>query len=359
MTFYFCMYYLKRLYSFFCVLSLIIFFFSTTEVRAKSFEINNIEISKPFKSNFDKNKVIDSGFEKAFLELIYKLIKSTDYEKLELIKLNEIKSMIETFSIQKEKFVNQEYFLKLGVTFNKKKIFDYLEKRNIYPSRIKKEKFLFIPIIIDEDINNLIIFSDNPIYDNWNKDVKTYELIDYLLPSEDLEDFNLIKVNLDNLETYDFSEITKKYFLDNYIISLIFRNKSEIRVLSKIYNEKIEIIKNNSFKNLDLNNVEALIFFRDSLKNLFEDTWKKINEINTSIKLSIKIKIKNNDLKKSNRFEADLVDIELVDGFSIQKFNKDFIFYEILFNGTIQNFINIMKNRNYNFNTEKKIWTIK
>ena len=353
------MYYLSRLYSFFCILSLIIFFFSTTEVRAKSFEINNIEISKPFKSNFDKNKVIDSGFEKAFLQLIYKLIKSTDYKKLESIKLNEIKSMIETFSIQEEKFVNQEYFLKLGVSFNKKKIFNYLEKRNIYPSQIKKEKFLFIPIIIDEDINNLIIFSNNPIYDNWNKDVKTYELINYLLPSEDLEDYNLIKFNLDNLETYDFSEITKKYFLDNYIISLIFRSKSEIRVLNKIYNEKNEIIKNNSFKNLDLNNVEDLILLRDSLKNLFEDTWKKINEINTSIKLSIKIMIKNDDLKKSNRFESDLMDIELVNDFSVQKFNKDFIFYEILFNGTIQNFINIMQNKNYNFNTEKKVWTIK
>ena len=100
-------------------------------------------------------------------------------------------------------------------------------------------------------------------------------------------------------------------------------------------------------------------FFIDSLKNLFEDTWKKINEINTSIKLSIKVKIKNDDLKKSNRFESDLTDIELVNDFSIQKFNKDFIFYEILFNGTIQNFINIMKNKNYNFNTEKKVWTIK
>ena len=64
------MYYLSRLYSFFYILSLIIFFFSTTEVRAKSFEINNIEISKPFKNNFDKNKVIDSGFEKAFLQII-------------------------------------------------------------------------------------------------------------------------------------------------------------------------------------------------------------------------------------------------------------------------------------------------
>ena len=353
------MYYLSRLYSFFYILSLIIFFFSTTEVKAKSFEINNIEISKPFKSDFDKNKVINSGFEKAFLQLIYKLTKSADYKKFDSIKLNEIKSMIETFSIQEEKFINQKYFLKLGVSFSKKKIFNYLEKKNIYPTQIKKEKFLFIPIIIDENINDLIIFSNNPIYDSWNKDIKTYELIDYLLPSEDLEDYNLIKSNLDIIEAYDFSEITKKYFINNYIISLIFKSNDQTRVLTKIYNEKNEIIKNNSFKDLDLNNDKDLIFFRDSLKNLFEDTWKKINEINTSIKLSINIKIKNDDLIKSNRFETDLLDIELVNDYSVSKLNKDFIFYEILFNGPVQNFINIMKNKNYNLNTEKKVWTIK
>ena len=352
------MYYLSRLYSFFYILSLIIFFFSTAEVRAKSFEINNIEISKPFENDFDKNKVIDSGFEKAFLQLIYKLTKSADYKKFDSIKLNEIKSMIETFSIQEEKFINQKYFLKLGVSFSKKKIFNYLEKKNIYPTQIKKEKFLFIPIIIDENINDLIIFSNNPIYDSWNKDIKTYELIDYLLPSEDLEDYNLIKSNLDIIEAYDFSEITKKYFINNYIISLIFKSNDQTRVLTKIYNEKNEIIKNNSFKDLDLNNDKDLIFFRDSLKNLFEDTWKKINEINTSIKLSINIKIKNDDLIKSNRFETDLLDIELVNDYSVSKLNKDFIFYEILFNGPVQNFINIMKNKNYNLNTEKKVWII-
>ena len=83
-----------------------------------------------------------------------------------------------------------------------------------------------------------------------------------------------------------------------------------------------------------------------------------MNEINTSIKLSINIKIENNDLKKSSRFELDLNDIDLVNDYTIQRFNKDFIFYEILFNGTVQNFINIMKNKNYNLNTQKKIWTI-
>ena len=197
------------------------------------------------------------------------------------------------------------------------------------------------------------------LYKNWNLNIQNYELINYLLPSEDLEDFNLIKKNLDVIETYDFREITKKYFLNNFIISLIYiNNNNEIKVLSKMYNKKNEIIKNNSFKNLNLDNDKDFIFFKSELKNLFEDTWKKINEINTSIKLSIMIKIKNNNLVESSKFERDLEEIDLVNDYSIQKFNKDFIYYEILFNGTVKNFINIMDNKNYNLNTEKKIWMI-
>ncbi len=352
------MYYCKRLYIFFCILALIIFFFSTEKARAKSFEINNIEISEPFKKNFDKNKVIDKGFKKAFLELTYKITKSSDYKKLEIFNLNEIKSMIETFSIEEEKFINKDYHVTLGVSFNKRKIFNYLEKRNIYPSQIINEKFLFIPILIDEKINDLFIFSKNPIYDNWNTVIKAYELIEYLLPSEDLEDFNLIKKNLNNIETYDFSEITKKYYLNNYIISLIFKNNNEIRVLSKIYSDKNEIIRNDSFPNINLNNNQDLTVLIENLRNVFENTWKKLNEINTSIKLPIIIKIRNDNLKKSNNFELYLSEIDLVSDYSVQKFNKEFIFYEVLFNGTVQNFINIMKNKNYNLNTQKKVWMI-
>ena len=169
---------------------------------------------------------------------------------------------------------------------------------------------------------------------------------------------SLIKENLNSLETYDFKEIIKKYDLNNYIISLIFKNNNEIRVLSKIYNDRSEIIKNNSFQNLNLNNDQDLSIFINSLRNLYEDTWKRLNEINTSIKLSIVVKTENDNLNKSTRFELDLNDIELVNDYSIQKFNKKFIFYEILFNGTVQNFINIMENKNYNLNTQKKIWIL-
>ena len=352
------MYYIKRLYIFFSFLALIIFFFSTEVVKAKSFEINDIEISQPFEINFDKNKVIDLGFKKAFFELVYSLIKSPDFKKIENIKLNEIKSMIETFSIKEEKFIDQKYYVNLGVSFNKKKIFRYLEKKNIFPSRILKEQFLFIPIIINEKGNDISIFSNNPIYANWNKTNKRYQLIKYLLPSEDLEDLNFIKEKLDVIETYDFYEITKKYFLKNSIISLIFKGRNEVRILTKIYNDKNEIIKNDTFKNINIDNETDLNFLIGNLKNLFEDTWKKLNEINTSIKVPITIKIKNDELKKSNNFELFLNEIDMVSDYSVEKFDKEFIFYEVLFNGTVQNFINIMKNNKYNLNTQKKVWMI-
>ena len=233
-----------------------------------------------------------------------------------------------------------------------------MEKKNIFPSQILRERFLFIPIIINQNGNSILIFSDNPIYNNWNKTNKRYQLINYLLPTEDLEDLNIIKEKLNDIETYDFNDITKKYFLKNSIISLIFRGNNEIRILTKIYNDQNEIIKNNSFKNIDLDDVADIDFLIASLKNLFDDTWKKLNEINTSIKVPITIKIKNTDLKKSTNFELFLDEIDLVSDYSIQKFDKEFIFYEVLFNGRVQNFINIMKKKKYNLNTQKKVWII-
>ena len=119
----------KILYIFFIFLSLNIFFFSTDKVDAKSFDINNIKISKPFEMDFDKNKVINEGFRKAFLELVSLIVNSEDQKKIGRIKLNEIKVMVESFSIKEERFIDETYYVNLGVSFNKKKVsgvFKYL-----------------------------------------------------------------------------------------------------------------------------------------------------------------------------------------------------------------------------------------
>ena len=359
MRFNFTMHNLKSLYIFFVIVSLTIFFFSTTNVKAKSFEIKDIEISKPFENNFNKNRVINSGFKKAFKRLIKTLVKSSDYIKIDKIGLNEIKSMIDSFSIKEEKFIDQTYYVNLGVSFNKKKIFNYLEEKNIFPSQIKKEQFLFIPIIIDEKINDLTIFTNNEIYNKWNTIHEKHHLINYLLPTEDLEDLLIIKKKFDYIENYDFDEIIKKYYIDNCIIALIFKDGQEIRILSKIINKNKVVIKNDSFPKFDLQNNEKIEFLISKLKIIYEDSWKEYNQINTSIKLPLILRVNNENPKKLIEFENTLNDLDLVNSFSIKKLDKQYTFYEIIFNGAPNIFMNMMRDKNYIFDTQKKIWILK
>tara|TARA_Y100000996_G_scaffold402253_1_gene374025 strand:- start:219 stop:1019 length:801 start_codon:yes stop_codon:yes gene_type:complete len=265
--------------------------------------------------------------------------------------------MIESFTIKEEKFINQVYYVKLGVAFNKKKIFNYLEKKNIFPSIPVKKKFFFIPIIINES-KDLLIFNNNSIFDKWNDDLKTYHLIEYILPTEDLEDLNLIKNRFDNIEKYNFKEITNKYDLEHSIIALIFRNEKEVRVLSRITNKDKTILKNQSFSNLNLNIEKDINSLINDLKFVYEDYWKSLNQINTSIKLNLNVKISNNNNIKISNFEKTLRKIDLVYNYYISKFDKDFTYYKIIFNGTPDAFLKNMNEADYNFNINNKIWTL-
>ena len=50
-------------------------------------------------------------------------------------------------------------------------------------------------------------------------------LIKYVLPTEDLEDLNLIRKNYLDIENYDFEKIIEKYFLENSIVAIFFKNE--------------------------------------------------------------------------------------------------------------------------------------
>ena len=351
--------YTKFLYIFFVILSLNIFFFSTVKSEGKAFQIDNIEISRPFKINFNKNDVIDEGFRKAYSELISLIVKSSDQKKIKKIQLNEIKGMIESFTIKEEKFIDETYSVNLGVIFNKRKIFNYLENKNVFPSIPKKKTFLFIPIIIDESEKDLLIFYNNQIFDEWNKNQKKSHLLNYILPTEDLEELNLLKSKFENIEKYDFKEITKKYDLKDFIIALIFKNQNELRILSKINLNENTVIKNQTYENINFKNKEKLDQLIEDLKLIYEDYWKKENLINTSIKLILNIKANNLENNKISAFEKILNETDLIYDFFISKFDKNYTYYQIIFNGTPNVFLQNMSDKNYNFDTQNSIWILK
>ena len=344
---------------YFCILAFLNIFFSTDIVYAKTFSVNDVEISTPFEINFNKNEIIDEGFIQAFDRLILSIAQTKNQEKLKKTSLRVIKGMIETFSIKEEKFINEIYYLSLNVSFNKKKIFNFLESKNIFPSLPVKKSIFFIPIILDEDENEILMFSESNLFNRWNSNTKNYHLLKYILPTEDLEDFNLIKHNSKNLENYDFKEIIQKYNLEDYIITIIFKNNEQIRVLNKInFNKKIDL-KNLNFKNINLDDDKEIEKFTENLKSIFENYWKSKNEINTSVKLPIKISIDNQNNLKISDFENILANIDLIYDFNIYKFNNKKNIYKIIFNGSPDYFLKIMKDENYELDTQNQVWKIK
>ena len=230
---------LRKLYIFFLFLAVINIFFSTGISHSKTFSISDLELSAPFEINFNKNKIIDEGFIQAFNQLILSIVQSKDQHRIKQIPLNQIKSMIETFSIKEEKFIDEIYHIKLNVSFNKKIIFELLEKKNIFPSLPVKENIIFLSIIVDQNENQIKMFTDNIIHNLWNSNIKKYDLLNYILPTEDLEDINIVKKNIDNLEEFEFNKIVKKYNLENYIISIFYVSSDQTKLLNKIsFNKK-------------------------------------------------------------------------------------------------------------------------
>ena len=350
---------LQKVYIFFISFVIFIIIFSSTYLYANTFKVSDIEISSPFELNFKKNRVIDDGFQISFSNLLSMITTSGDKNKIKNISIEELKSMIDSFTISDEKFINNEYFAKLETTFNKKKILNFLEKKSIFPSIPIRNKVLLVPILVDTENDNIYLFNNNIFYKRWNDVKKNYQLLNYLLPSEDLEDLNKIQEMSSSIETYDFVNLIKKYDLKDYIILIIYKNREEVKILSKINLNNSLKINNKKFTNINLTNEKNIDIILENLKNIYEDEWKKNNEINTSIKLPLTISIKSTDYKKIIYLEEALSNSDLISNFYILNFNNKFIQYRIIYNGSPKTFINDMTNRYFDLAMENNVWMVK
>ena len=181
-----------------------------SKLHANSFKINEIEVSEDFNLDFNKRKVFDKAFESAFFQLISTVVVSKDIKKVEKTNLSTIKSLIDSFNVGDERFYENKYYAKFNVNFNKKNTYRYFESKNIFPSIPKKMDLLFLPVLIDSKKNEIVYFGTNPIYENWNSNKENYRLLNYILPTEEIENTQIFNNNIELIEEYNFEEIVKK-----------------------------------------------------------------------------------------------------------------------------------------------------
>jgi hypothetical protein len=350
---------LQKVYIFFISFVLFIIIFCSTYLYANTFKVSNIEISSPFRLNFNKNTVIDKGFKESFSNLLTMITTSGDKNKIKNTPIKEIKTMIDSFTISSERFINNEYFVTLETTFNKKDILKFLERKNIFPSMPVRNKVLLLPILIDIETDNIYLFNDNNFYKNWNNENKNYQLLDYLLPSEDLEDLNKIQEIYKSIDSYNFSNLIAKYDLDDYIILIIYKSRNEVKILSKINLNNSFKVYNHKFSGINLDDDKDFQKVLENLKITYEDYWKKNNEINTSIKLPLTISIDSSKHKKIIQLEEKFNASDLISEFYILKFDSETIQYKVIYNGSPKSFLNTMNKDNFNLDIKNKIWIIK
>ena len=196
------------------------------------------------------------------------------------------------------------------------------------------------------------------MYDYWKLDNRREHLIEYVLPTEDLEDLNLIRKNYLEIENYDFKKIIEKYFIENSIIAVFFKNGDEIKVLSKIKVKNKQVIKSNSFNDIDLNKTDNLNTLIYNLKLIYEDFWKENNLINTSIKLPITISIDSSKFSLIKKFENKIENMDLVYNYYIESFSNNEVIYKIVYNGTPNKFLEEFNTENIKVHLNNNVWKI-
>lgn len=347
------------LYIFFLVLVLIFNEFSTNRAFSKNFNVTQVKINEYYDLNFDKYKVIDRAFIKAFRILNYQILEKKDQSKLNSVTLEEIKSLIENFTIIDEKFINKEYQSEFEVQFNRKKVLNFIERKNLVSSLPKKIKVFMLPVLIDIRSNELYTLDKNIFFKNWNNDSKKYFLINYVLPNEDIEDYLIISKNINNIENYNFDEIIRKYNLENYIILIVLKDNKILRIFSKIKLDKKKMLMNNFFNKININNELSINNLIMDIKDHYEDKWKSLNKINTSIALPIRLAIDSKNFELSKKLEKKLLSLDLVSDFKIEKINNKEIVYKIIYNSTPDSFLENMLSFEFKIDISNVLWKLK
>ena len=346
------------LYFFFLLFILVFIEFSTAIVIADNYIVKNIKIKEQYDINFNKDKVINKGFEKGFKTLIFKIVESKDKKLFKDVPSNKISSLIDNFSITNEKFVNNNYEVDFEVKFDKKKLLSFIREKKVISSVPKVTDVLFIPILIDTQSNEIKFFDENYFYNNWNNVNKNYFLLNYNLPDENIENFRLFQRIKNNIEDNDLSEITNKYNFENIFVVIFYKNKKNLQIFSKI-NFSNSIFKFNlDKKNINYEDSKTLDQIILNLKNLYEDKWKIINKINTSITIPVKISIKNSNFIASEKLENILNQSDFVYEYEIEKMNSEEIIYKIIYNNNPEKFLNTLKVNDININSSSDIWYI-
>ena len=346
---------------FYKIIFILIVFFKTETLFSENnlFNVDNIQLEKNDKTT---NKAIsDLAIKKGFQKLITKILLKEDINKLSDLNFSSIKQLVTYY--QRKNTLSSKNNIELvnfNISFDKDKIHDLFYKRGILYSEISDKELYVLPILVKE--NEIFIFNNNYFYKNWNKVYNNdlFDLIDFILPLENIEIIKKINDNRSSLISLNIIELFQEYSDKNLALILIEDSKTsneKIYINTIIQDKKIS-------KSLDLKkqNLSSFEFYekiitetKKELINLVK--FNNLIDIRTPSFLNTRLKIYN----KSNLVELKkkIKKIKSIENIYVQEFNKDNMNLRIKYLGKLDKLINALKKVNINLQLINDQWIIK
>ena len=322
------------------------------------FTVNNIKINRDTFKN--EQELINIAFKKGFKKLNKKILLRNDFKKIEDTDLQTIKNLISYYQINKNNFDTGPDSTEINIYFKKDKIYNFFYKNNLKYSDVSGKNLKILPIIIEK--NNLIIFENNYIYKNWidldQEESSSFDLIDYILPLENIEIIDTINKNKDNLDKIELKKIFDEHLKKDNLFIVINNTNKETKIFIKGMISTNKIIKNIKFSSQETNKEKKyadILFF---LKKEIFEIVKSQNIIDVRTPSFFKIKLlikKKNDLI---RLQKILQEVDLIENFYVNEFSKKSAFIKIKYYGKINKITEKLSQKGINIIVESEQWKV-
>ena len=346
----------EYIFIFFTATIFLFILFTKSFSEENVFTINNVTVKGEIDLNFSREKYINKAFLNSFEILMSKILLSRDLTKMNNIKLKQIKSLINHFQILEESYRKDEYKAKIKIFYSDVKIKKFLRQKNISFSQPENISAVFFPVFfINDEMQNL---NDNFFYKYWTEIEIKNELINFILPLEDLEDISKIMKMKNRIEELDVDTLVNKYDVKSYVFALMDYQDKKLNIHVKTNFNNNKISKNFLYEVENINDEAALNYILKDLKLKVTDIWKEENLVNLLMPLSISLQYQHSNLEDLDKLRNIFYKIGIIDSYILEEFNINNSFFKIYYYGNPKKLRSELLKFGYQLKNDQGYWQL-
>ena len=328
--------------------------FSKSFSEENVFTVDNVQVEGSIDVNFLREKYINQAFVKSFKILIFKILLSKDVDRLNDIKINKIRNLINSFQIVEETHKNNIYKATLKIFYNDVKVKKLLREKNISFTQPKNITAVFFPLLFSN--NEMISYEENYFYNKWTDVEIKNESINFVLPLEDLDDVSKIKEVKNRKEELKAEDFVNKYNIKNYVFAIMDHEGTKLNIHIKTNFEGSKKNKNIFYELSNIDNEPQLKLILKDLKMQITELWKEANIVNLLMPLSIKIKFKHKNLLNLDKIKNDFYNISIINNYVLEEFNINNSLFKIYYYGNPKKLRSELSKFGYMLMNNQGVW---